>query len=192
MPSIWSGNPNDALVREVSDLPPGRALDLGCGEGADTVWLARRGWRVTGVDISRVALERAARHAADAGVTDRIEWQQHDLGESFPEGSFDLVSAQFLHSWSDMPRDRILRAAAAAVAPGGTLLIEGHSTGPSWEEEHPDIHLPTPSEVVASLELPDDEWEIQRAEHHERVQLSPDGEAGTRTDNTVKLRRRTH
>lgn len=84
---IWSGKPNAALVREVEGLAPGRALDLGCGEGADAVWLAREGWQVTATDISRVALDRAAEHAADAGVADRIDWQFHDLGVSFPEGS---------------------------------------------------------------------------------------------------------
>lgn len=84
---IWSGNPNTALVREVEGLTPGRALDLGCGEGADAVWLARWGWRVTATDISRVALERAAEHAAEAGVRELVDWQFHDLGVSFPEGS---------------------------------------------------------------------------------------------------------
>lgn len=124
---IWSGNPNVVLVREVEGLTPGRALDLGCGEGADAVWLARWGWKVTATDISRVALERAAVHAAEADVADRIDWQWHDLGASFPEGEYDLVSAQFLHSMGDLPRERILRRAALAVAPGGVLLVVGHA-----------------------------------------------------------------
>ncbi|MDX6349032.1 MAG: hypothetical protein QOF84_3822, partial [Streptomyces sp.] len=81
---MWSGAPNAALVREVSDLAPGTALDLGCGEGGDAIWLARRGWRVTATDISGIALDRAAGHAAAAGVADRIDWQRHDLAESFP------------------------------------------------------------------------------------------------------------
>lgn len=84
---IWSGEANVALVREAADLAPGRALDLGCGEGGDAVWLARRGWRVTATDISGVALERAASHAADAGVGDRVEWQRHDFAHSFPAAS---------------------------------------------------------------------------------------------------------
>ncbi|HEX4816102.1 MAG TPA: FAD-dependent oxidoreductase, partial [Nonomuraea sp.] len=83
---VWSGNVNVALVREAADLTPGRALDLGCGEGADSIWLAGRGWRVTATDISRTALARAARRAEAAGVADRVEWQRHDLGTSFPEG----------------------------------------------------------------------------------------------------------
>ncbi|MEU4835232.1 methyltransferase domain-containing protein [Streptosporangium sp. NPDC023615] len=193
---IWSGDPNAALVREVSGMEPGTVLDLGCGEGGDAIWLARQGWRVTAVDISRIALERAARHAASVAgdvagdVAGRIDWQRHDLATSFPEGTFDLVSAQFLHSPGDMPRERILRAAASAVAPGGVLLIVGHAGPPSWETE-PDRYgaLPTPREVLESLDLPDGEWEVLVSEEHPRTQTGPDGLPGTRTDNTLKIRR---
>ncbi|WP_242910437.1 class I SAM-dependent methyltransferase [Actinomadura terrae] len=198
---IWSGEPNTILVRETTALPPGTALDLGCGEGADAVWLAGRGWRVTATDVSRVALERAARHAADAGVADRVDLQRHDLAASFPAGAYDLVSAQFLHSPAPLPREEVLRAAAAAVAPGGTLLITGHAGPPPWEHDHDDEHaqhdqhdhhdvdLPTPEEVLASLRLPDGEWEVQLSEEHPRVQNGPDGRPVTRTDNVLKLRR---
>lgn len=188
---IWSGNPNVVLVREVQDLKPGSALDLGCGEGADAVWLARQGWRVTATDISRVALDRAAEHAAEAGVTDRIDRQWHDLGVTFPEGEYDLVSAQFLHSMGDLPRERILRRAASAVAPGGVLLIVGHAGFPAWEHNpHPEVVFPTTDEVLASLELPDGKWEVLLSAEHERVQNDPDGRPTTRTDNALKLRRR--
>ncbi|MEU1495789.1 class I SAM-dependent methyltransferase [Streptomyces sp. NPDC005776] len=187
---IWSGNPNVALVREVEGLEPGRALDLGCGEGADAVWLARWGWQVTATDISRVALGRAAEHGAEAGVANRIDWQFHDLGVSFPEGEFDLVSAQFLHSMGDLPREQILRRAAAAVAPGGVLLIVGHAGFPAWEHNHADVELPTTDEVLVSLELPEGEWDVLVSAEHERVQNDPDGNPTTRTDNALKLRRR--
>jgi len=187
---IWSGNPNVILVREITGVEPGSALDLGCGEGADAIWLARRGWRVTATDISGVALERAARHAASADVADRIDWQRHDLGVSFPEGVFDLVSAHFLHSPGDMPRERILRTAASAVAPGGTLLIVGHAGSPAWEHNpHPEVHLPTPQEVLESLEFPEGEWEVLLCEEHERIQNDPEGQPTTRTDNVLKVRR---
>ncbi|MFJ3924104.1 SAM-dependent methyltransferase [Streptomyces sp. NPDC090022] len=187
---IWSGKANAALVREVEGLPAGRALDLGCGEGADSVWLARTGWQVTGTDISAVALERAAEHAAGAGVADRIAFERHDLGASFPAGHYDLVSACFLHSPGDMPRERILRTAAAAVAPGGTLLIVGHAGWPSWEENpRPDITFPTAEEVLADLDLPEGDWEVQVCAEHERVQPAPDGRPGVRLDNALKIRR---
>ncbi|MFG1703042.1 FAD-dependent oxidoreductase [Nonomuraea sp. M3C6] len=187
---IWSGNPNVMLVREATDLPPGKALDLGCGEGADAIWLAGRGWHVTATDISRVALDRAAEFAKAAEVGDRIDWQRHDLEASFPEGVFDLVSACFLHSPGDLPRDKILRTAAAAVAPGGVLLVVGHASGPHWEHDpQPGVHFPTPQEVLDALELPEEEWEVQLSEEYERTQTAPDGTPGTRTDNVLKLRR---
>lgn len=187
---IWSGNPNTVLVREVTGLTPGRALDLGCGEGADAVWLARQGWRVTATDISGVALGRAAGHAASAGVGDQVDWQRHDLAVSFPAGVFDLISVQFLHSYRAMPRGEILRTAASAVAPGGVLLIVGHAGFPSWETGPlPDVHLPTPEEVLAGLELPEGQWEVLLCEEHERIQTAPDGQPGTRTDNALKVRR---
>ncbi|MFF5296614.1 class I SAM-dependent methyltransferase [Paractinoplanes globisporus] len=187
---IWSGNPNVELVTEIEGVTPGRALDLGCGEGADAVWLARQGWRVTAVDISGVALERAAEHAKDAGV--EIDFQRHDLEETFPAGEFDLISAQFLHFWEEFDREKILRRAADTVAPGGILLIEGHMDhGPFRHEGHDGraVHFPTPDEVVAALALGDG-WEVLKAEVHPRQQKGPDGDDHTRTDSTVKLRRK--
>jgi SAM-dependent methyltransferase len=186
---IWSGNPNVAFVRQVEALPPGSALDLGCGEGADAIWLARRGWQVTAVDISAVALERARAHAAE--IDAKIDWQQLDLSADFPAGTFDLVSAQFLHSPGDLPRERILRSAARAVNPGGVLLIEGHSDFGAYAHRHEgsDLHFPTPDEVIAALDLADGEWEVLVREAHERSQLGPEGEPTVRTDTTVKIRR---
>ena len=126
--ALWSGNPNRHLVAEADGLPPGTALDAGAGEGADAIWLARRGWRVTAVDISAVALERAAGHAAkeDEAVAERIEWRREDLGEwVLPERAYDLVTAQYLHVPGATRRVLVARL-AAAVADGGTLLFVGH------------------------------------------------------------------
>ncbi|MFF3087837.1 SAM-dependent methyltransferase [Streptomyces nojiriensis] len=186
---IWSGEANAMLVHEVSALAPGRALDLGCGEGADAVWLARRGWTVTGTDISGVALGRAAEHAAEAGLADRVSFARHDLTESFPQGEFDLVSACFLHNYGDFPRDAVLRTAAAAVAPGGTLLVVGHAGWAPWQEDREEAHFPTPEEVLTQLEPVTAGWEVLRAEETERIQNQPDGTPGTRTDNVVRVRR---
>ena len=187
---IWSGRPNVELVKHVAGLTPGRALDLGCGEGADAVWLAGQGWTVTAVDLSTVALERAAGHAADAGVADRIDFQHHDLAVSFPAGEFDLISVQFLHSRGPFDREGILRTAAGAVAKGGVLLIEGHlDFGPFSAHDHGDVRFPTPDEVIADLTLASGEWEVLVAEAHDRSQIGPDGAPATRTDSTVLLRR---
>ncbi|MGC9501755.1 class I SAM-dependent methyltransferase [Streptomyces sp. WG7] len=188
---VWSGRPNDLLVREASDLAPGTALDLGCGEGADAVWLASRGWRVTGVDISGTALERAAGHAADAGVGERVDWERHELGTSFPEGSFDLVSAHYLQSPVALDQRTVLRDAARAVADGGTLLVVLHAGWPSWQTEPPfDVVFPTLDGVLAELALPDGEWTVETKETVRRPSASPQGVEGFREDHVWRLRRR--
>jgi SAM-dependent methyltransferase len=186
---VWSGNANPLLVREVAGLAPGSALDLGCGEGADAIWLAARGWRVTAVDISATALGRAADRAAQAGVGDAITWARHDLTRTFPDGEFDLVSAQFLHSPVAAPgeRDVILGRAADAVAVGGTLLVVSHLGWPSWVDSPPfDHRFPTVPEMVASLELESDRWRLEVAEPVEREVSDPDGHPGRRADSVIR------
>jgi len=126
--SVWSGEPNESLVKEVSSLPAGTAFDVGCGEGADAIWLARRGWRVTAIDISGVALERAKKSAIQSGeeVAGRIEWVRADLTRSAPaDASYDLVCSFFMHL-PKAERDVLFRSLADLVAPGGSLLIVGH------------------------------------------------------------------
>ncbi|TQL04049.1 bifunctional 2-polyprenyl-6-hydroxyphenol methylase/3-demethylubiquinol 3-O-methyltransferase UbiG [Cellulomonas sp. SLBN-39] len=125
---VWSGEPNPQLVTVASGLGrPGTALDLGCGEGGDVVWLARQGWRVTGADFSANGLARAARHAADAGVADRVDWWQVDA-RTFAAGgrSFDLVTSHYLHPAAGGIVD-VVRRLCEAVAPGGHLLVVGHA-----------------------------------------------------------------
>jgi 2-polyprenyl-3-methyl-5-hydroxy-6-metoxy-1,4-benzoquinol methylase len=124
---VWSGKPNAQLVAEVSGLTPGTALDVGCGEGGDVIWLARQGWQVTGADFATNGLARAARHAAEAGVADRIDWWQVDA-RAFAAGgrSYDLVSTHFLHP-PDGGMVQVTRRLAEAVAPGGHLLVVGHA-----------------------------------------------------------------
>ena len=174
---IWSGNPNAALVREAAGLTPGSALDLGCGEGADAIWLARQGWTVTGVDVSDVALDRARRHAAAAGVA--IEFVLDDLAGS--PGEFDLVTSFFLHVPEAALRERTLLVAAASVAPGGTLLVVGHAA----DAAHNHLHLETAGEVISLLRLTDDEWTVEIAADVERAATN-----GHTTDTVVRARRR--
>lgn len=130
----WSGGPNVQLVAEVSGLAPGTALDVGCGEGGDVVWLARQGWSVTGADFSANGLARAARHAEEAGVSDRVGWWQVDA-RTFAAGgrAFDLVTTHFLHP-PDGGMVEVTRRLCEAVAPGGHLLVVGHA--PSEASAH--------------------------------------------------------
>ncbi len=187
---VWSGRPNPLLVREASHLPPGTALDLGCGEGADAVWLAARGWQVTGIDISHTALERAASHAAEAGVADRTTWERHELGTTFPEGTFDLVNAQFLQSPVRLDQEGILRQAATAVAEGGTLLIVMHGGWPSWQSEAPvEMEFPTLEGTLSALALPEEGWSVETMAATRRECVSPEGVEGFREDNVWRIRR---
>ena len=127
---MWSGRPNGRLVAEIADLAPGRALDVGCGEGADAIWLARRGWAVTAIDISDVAVGRAREAAERARVT--VEWVSGDaLQTSFPADSFDLVSMQY----PALPKaagEAAVQALLDSVRPGGLLLAVYHDL----DEEH--------------------------------------------------------
>ena len=124
---IWSGRPNAQLEAEVVALEPGTALDVGCGEGGDVIWLAQQGWRVTGADFSANGLARAARHAEEAGVADRTDWWQVDARTFDPGGrSYDLVSTHFLQP-PDGGMPAVTRRLAGAVAPGGHLLVVGHA-----------------------------------------------------------------
>lgn len=171
----WSGRVNDLLAGEVEalvDLAPGRVLDLGCGTGGDAIWFAQRGWTVTAVDISAAAIEQAAQHAADAGVADRITFERHDFEVSFPAGAFDVVSAPYLQSMVPFDRLGALRSAAAAVAPGGRLVVVSHETVPSGRPAGPDNYMPTAPQLAADLGLdPSDEWEVVRAEGVDRLKV---------------------
>ena len=186
----WSGRPNAALVREVGGLPPGRALDLGSGEGGDAIWLAQEGWSVIAVDISPSASALGARNADAAGVGARIRWVVADLAGWQPDGTFDLVSAQFLHSPVELPRDEILRRAATAVAPGGLLTVVGHADFPPWSHHHPEPEaLPTPDEVLRSLALPRADWTVVTSALVDREATGPDGSTATLVDSVLTMRR---
>jgi SAM-dependent methyltransferase len=192
-PAIWSGNPNPRLVEQVSLLAPGRALDVGSGEGADAIWLAQRGWQVTAVDVSTVALQRAAASADGVGadVAGRITWQQADVLTWDPApDTFDLITAQFMHLPADILAALHLRL-AAAVRPGGTLLIVGH---------HPrdlDTTLRRPgsgallftAEAIAER-LDPAQWEIVVAEAQAREVKDADGNPATAHDAVLAARRR--
>lgn len=182
---VWSGHVNEQLASVASDLAPGRALDLGCGEGADAIWLAERGWTVTATDISRTALERGREQATRRGVGPHIRWLRLDLSAAFPDGTFDLVSAQYLHSPVELRREDILRRAARAVDPGGTLLVVGHAEPPPWAEGHHAPRFPTPAEVVDACGLAEPAWQVDRAETVRREATGPGGTRGTLVDSVV-------
>ncbi len=185
---IWSGQPNPHLVTTVGDLPIGRALDIGSGEGADAIWLAQQGWTVKALDLSQVALDKSADHARSLGddIVDRITWEQSDLFAWQAERqAYDLVSAQFMH----LPKPAIFdlqRRLAASVAPGGTLLIVGHHPDDVRHahggEDFPDVRY-TAEEVAALLDP--QEWTIE-AFTFTRDWINQEGEAAVAQDAVLR------
>ncbi len=122
---VWSTEPNQFLATEVSGLAVGHALDLACGEGRNAVWLATRGWDVTGVDFSEVGLTKAVGLAEASGVAERTRWVCADVTTWEPDGRFDLVVVMYLHLVAPQ-RSAAMGVAAQSLATGGTLLVVGH------------------------------------------------------------------
>jgi SAM-dependent methyltransferase len=190
--AVWSGRPNPQLVAEAEDLAPGTALDAGCGEGADAIWLASRGWRVTAVDFATTALRRAREHAEslDADVAGRIDWTQADLTDwAPPEERFDLVSTHYVHLAAS--REAFFRRMAASVAPGGTLLIVGHHPldlqTTIQRPPIPELFF-TAEEVAAGLDP--DRWDVVAADARPRPATDHDGNEVTIHDAVLRARRR--
>jgi len=170
---VWSAEPNRFLVAEIEALPPGRALDLACGEGRNAVWLAEQGWTVTGVDFSQVGLDKARRLADARGVS--VQWERADVTAYTPAPtSFDLVIVMYLHLPAPA-RSAAIGHAAGAVASGGTLLVVGHdSTNPTagWGGPSDAAVLYAAEDIVADL----DGFEILKAEPVRRPVQTDDGE----------------
>ena len=173
---VWTARPNRFLVSELEGAPPrGRALDLACGEGRNAVWLAERGWRVTGVDFSGVGLEKAARLAAERHV--EVDWVRADLREYRAVlRCYGLVVVFYLQVPPDARRE-IKRRAADAVAKDGTLLVVAHDSSNLSDgyggPQSPDV-LYTPADVVGDLEHSG--LVIEKAEVVARPVETPDGE----------------
>jgi SAM-dependent methyltransferase len=184
----WSMHPNQFAAAELAGLPPGRALDLAAGEGRNSVWLAERGWSVTAVDFSRVGLEKGRRLSAARGVAaGQVDWVVADLDEYEPaREAFDLVLIAYLQVNAAL-RARVLAGAAAALAPGGTLLVIGHDltnlTDGVGGPQSPDV-LYTPEAITA--ELPG--LRIARAERVRRT-VTRDGGQATAIDTLVRAER---
>lgn len=169
---LWSRNANQFVSSELSDLPPGRALDLAAGEGRNALWLADRGWQVTAIDFSDVAIDRGRQ----ADPENRVQWLVADVLDFQPEpGHFDLVLLCYLHLPSAQ-MERVLGKARAALAPGGTLLVIGHDArnleeGVGGPQDPAVLH--SPEDVTRAL----GDLAIVRAETVEREVMREEGAA---------------
>ena len=184
---VWSAVPNQFVAAELADLEPGRALDVACGEGRNAVWLAERGWRVTGVDFSDVAIEKAAAFATARGVD--VDWVVDDVVAYAPEpGAFDLVAVLYLQ----LPHDELaaaLRHAARALAPGGTIIVLGHDSTKLADGSGGPLDpavLFTPEDVVGEL----GDLVVERAARVRRT-VPLDGGEAVAVDALVRARRPT-
>jgi SAM-dependent methyltransferase len=174
--------PNIHLAEAVGNLPPGVALDAGCGHGSDTLWLAARGWQVTAVDFSETALAhaRSTAEAIGADVAERVDWVEGDLATWAPQaGHYDLVACLYVHVAGSVRE--MVRRLAAGVAPGGTLLLVGHrpvdpATGAPTRAAGP-VQISVDTAVAA---LDPGRWEIVVAEDRPRQA------AGTGVDAVVR------
>jgi ubiquinone/menaquinone biosynthesis C-methylase UbiE len=184
---VWKAAPNAFLVDHARDLPPGRALDLACGEGRNAVWLAEQGWSVTGVDFSEVGLEKARRLATERGVA--AEWVCADATTWHPSGErYDLVIVFYLQLPAE-ERRRAIGTAAASLAPMGTLLVVAHDSrnlaeGVGGPQDA--VVLYDPDEVVSDLAGSGVDVTVERAETVERPVLGSDRPA---LDCLVRARR---
>lgn len=193
---VWSGAVNRTLADLAHAWTPGRALDLGSGEGGDVLWLAERGWEATGIDLSTTAVARSRAVAEDRGLA-RARFIAADLGRwsddpASIDGSttpYDLVTASFFQSPVELPRERILRAAAERVAPGGRLVLIAHAAAPQWSSHHDDDDFPTPATELAGLGLHAEDWTVEIAEVRERAGHGPSGAEHLLSDSVVVARR---
>ncbi|MFJ4077287.1 class I SAM-dependent methyltransferase [Curtobacterium sp. NPDC089991] len=188
---IWSGRVNAVLADVAGALPMGRALDLGCGEGGDVVWLAEQGWDGLGVDLSVTAIERGSRASVSAGVEERTAFVAADLATWETAARFGLVTASFLQSWPvEIPRAEILRRATGFVAVGGHLLVTAHAAPPHDDlpVEMREYRFPTPDEDLTALQL-DGSWDVVAAELRPRTATTPDGDPHEVLDSVVLVRR---
>jgi SAM-dependent methyltransferase len=181
--------PNPYLEREIAALVPSSALDAGCGEGAEAIWLAAHAWNVTAADISSSALSRAAERAAAAPITGHLQWVEADLSEWEPGVQFDLVMTHYAHP--AIAQLAFYERIAAWVAPGGTLLIVGHlhsSRTPGHENLHPDEASVTAASVTGLIDATD--WTVITADEPERTVTNREGRTVTLHDVVVRATRR--
>lgn len=192
--SMSTGEPNPHLIKEVSGLEPGTAIDAGCGAGAEAIWLATRGWKVTAADVAGAALTFAEDRAVAAGMAGRVAWVQADLSTWEPNDRYDLVTTHYAHP--EIPQLEFYDRIASWVAPQGTLLIVGHlhhGTTNDHIHDHEQSQPPAAASATATAitdRLDSATWTVVTAEESQRTMASPGGRSTTIHDVVVRATRR--
>lgn len=204
--AMSSSEPNPHLVREVGDLTPGTAIDAGCGAGAEAIWLADQGWKVTAADIAEAALKVGEQRATHAGLGGQVHWVQADLSTWEPASTYDLVTTHYAHP--EIPQLEFYRRIATWVSPGGTLLIVGHlhkhadngatevshKHGPDQTSDAGEAQPPAEASVTAAsiTDLLDPAvWTIVTAAESPRTVTGPGGHPTTLHDVVLRAVRAT-
>ncbi|MGC2938886.1 MULTISPECIES: class I SAM-dependent methyltransferase [unclassified Brevibacterium] len=182
--------PNTRLIEIASHLIPGDALEVGCGNGGDTLWLAQRGWSVTAADIAATAVHRLTQLAQETHLEHRITSLRWDLNQGLPPGDFDLINAHYLHAGPGLDRPGIFRTAAHALRPGGHLVVVDHGSIAPWSwDQDPNVGFPSPREVHTNIELDPLSSQLVRSDAQQRVASGPDGRIGEVTDHILMIQR---
>lgn len=191
---VWSGRVNPVLEETARTLPAGTALDIGCGEGADVIWLAKHGWSATGLDASKTAIERSTRAAEALGLAPNkarfISSDLTDLGRVLGQEVFDLVTMSFMQTPATLPRTEVLKLAAARVAPGGFLLLTSHAQPPPWSSGRGPRVYPQPEEEELDVRaaLPHVQWETLESQVRSRVHAHAGRPPAEMRDTVVLMR----
>lgn len=203
---VWTGDraaamstsePNPHLIREAGALPPGTAIDAGCGAGAEAIWLAQQGWTVTAADVAESALAFGEKRATAARVGGQVHWVQADLSTWEPEEQYDLVTTHYAHP--EVPQLEFYDRIASWVAPRGTLFIVGHLHHYDHSSEHSTEHSTGGSQPPASASataaavtarLDAGVWEIVTAQESQRTMIGPGGHETAIHDVVVRATRR--
>lgn len=184
------GKAGQILREKISGLTPGKALELGCSTGDDSLWLAEQGWKITAVDISTHAIQTARRLAQEAGLAEHIQFSALDLAAEFPDGAVDLVCAMYFQSPFDFPRIAILKRAAQQLVSGGHLLVVTHASPPPWATKHNPEHVfPVLESDWEALALAKQDWELLDFCVQKRLARGPDGQEAEVKDNLIFVRR---
>ncbi|MDO4888474.1 MAG: class I SAM-dependent methyltransferase [Actinomycetaceae bacterium] len=187
---LWSGQPNEWLPPMAAGWSPGAALDIGCGEGADALWLAERGWQVTGIDLSATAVGRLRMEADRRGLGACVTALVQDGVAGLDRGTFDLVTSFYVHGGpdeGDRSLGELLADAAAHLAPGGRLLVVVHAANPPWRAHRARTY--TAAEILEEIGPAVADWEVVAAEERWREATGPQGQAGRYADAILCLRR---